>query len=460
MAEAFIIESPRYAALRATNYSPITERFRRASLPTRRLRDLVSDLGGAYWAVFKRHDCAESCGVRLLSQTDMFASEPRGRIIRRDSMTNPGRHLIERWQILIAGTGQTGENALFGRSIIADSRLSGAYLSQHAVGLKFHEPGSRENLFTYAFLNTQAGVRALKAAAFGTSIPGLRLDLVGDLCVPFPDDATQEKIAALIRTAVQQRDCYLGELRAARLVIEDLPEMREAQAACAERRARCIVWDGSLPTMCAWNFASTGGALALLRRKWRLRLADVLDEGGLFKGGRMSRVLCSPPHGDDLLSQRDIFSIRHIPRRVVASKNDADCLRGTEGQLLVASRGQLTEGTIFGSIERASHGAIGKIVTEDIVRIVPSKGNEELAFAFLSTRVGHALLASSAFGTSIPGMRLDLVASIPFPDVDEATMTRVIRHVRACTAARQAADAAEAEAIRIVEEEVLPAWLS
>jgi hypothetical protein len=53
----------------------------------------------------------------------MFAAEPFGRTIRRDSMPRPTNHEVKKWQLLIAGAGQMSGNNLFGRTIIADERL-------------------------------------------------------------------------------------------------------------------------------------------------------------------------------------------------------------------------------------------------------------------------------------------------------------------------------------------------
>jgi type I restriction enzyme S subunit len=114
-----VIEEPRTGALRALNYAPVLERIRQSgSGSSQQLRKMVKRFGEAYGTVFTRLDCDPNHGVRLLSQTDTFAAEPRGRIIRRDSMPDSRRHEVRRWQILISGAGQMSEGNLFGRSII------------------------------------------------------------------------------------------------------------------------------------------------------------------------------------------------------------------------------------------------------------------------------------------------------------------------------------------------------
>ena len=125
---AFRVAQPRSTALRALNYSPVVERLRHSKSHSVRLGSLLRELGAAYGTVFTRLDCSPEHGIELISQSDMFATETAGRVIRRDSMANPDRHRVRRWQVLIAGAGTLGENELYGRCIIADGRLTGKYV--------------------------------------------------------------------------------------------------------------------------------------------------------------------------------------------------------------------------------------------------------------------------------------------------------------------------------------------
>src|SRR4051794_40709743 len=101
MRSAFTVQLPSTNALRALNYSPFLEIFRRkrSGLSSIRLGDLLESMGPAYGSVFTRLDCEPSHGIELISQTDMFAPEPAGRGIRLDSMANPERHRVKKWQI-------------------------------------------------------------------------------------------------------------------------------------------------------------------------------------------------------------------------------------------------------------------------------------------------------------------------------------------------------------------------
>jgi type I restriction enzyme S subunit len=375
-------------------------------------------------------------------------------------MARPDRHIITRWQVLISGAGTLGENELYGRSIIADSRLIGRYVGPHAMVLSFADPGSDDNLFAYAFLCSRPGIQAIRSTSFGTKILGLRKELLGELPIPASDEPTKYAVASLVRQCVSQREAYIRELNAARSVLEALPEMREAHGMSAERRAHCVTWKGDLPTLSAWTYASTGGALEYLQNKWNTRLGDVIEPNGLYNGPRFARVNCEAPHGVEFMSQRDAFLIRPAPRRIVHPGFEDRLLFARRGTVMIGGHGTLGEGEIFGKAMFVHDRFAKSAFTQDLLRLVPRSGNEELMYTFCTTLVGTRLFRSTAVGTKILSMRPDLLRQLPFPEVDKLTAKRITHHVVSAIAAREEADTAEAEAIRIIEEEVLPAWLA
>ncbi|WP_437681676.1 hypothetical protein [Sorangium sp. So ce131] len=461
MASTFIVEKPTTAALRALNYTPEVEALRRRKRRTAKLGDFLSEMGSAYGAVFVRIDCDRDHGVELITQGDMFAAEPSGRIIRLDSMARPERHRVKRWQVLVSGAGTLGESELYGRSIIADDRLVDRYVGPHAMVLTFADPGSDDSLYTYAFLCSKPGIRAVRSTSFGTKILGLRKDLLRELPVPIVDNEVKHRTANLIRRCVEQRETYVRELQAARRVLEDLPEMREAHAMCAKRQARHVLWSGPLFTMNAWNYASTGGALNLLMQRWPGRLRDVVPAKKVFRGGRFQRISCDPPNGIDFLNQRDVFSIRPVPRRILHPNIDKSLFCVPPLSLLVGGQGTLGEGELFGQVALATPDLAKSGITEHLLRIQPvERAQAAICYAFLSTLVGRRLLRSTGVGTKLLSLREDLVLSLPYPSVDDQKSRKVQRHLDAASNARVDAANAESEAIRIIEEEVLPTWLA
>lgn len=447
-------------ALRALNYAPEVEAFRRQqgrrSVP---LREMVASLGRSYGAVFVRVDCDPRVGERLYDQGSMFATEPAPRWIRGDRLSKLEAHRIQRWQVLIAGAGQASEGNLFGTSIIADGRLVGGVVGPHAMALTFQDPGGELNLYTYAFLISAVGVAAVRSTAYGSSVPGLRKDLLASLPVPLGTDEQVARVAVLVRETVTRREAYAAHLREARALLEKIPGFSEARRLSEMRGARALHWSGPLPTLSAWTFAFAGEALKVLRTRWAKRLCDVIRSEGLATGDRSARVACERPHGIDFASQRDVFMMRRFPRRIAVPPQGTGKLLVDADTVLIACDGQAGEGTLLGRAELAACGLTSTAITEHILK-VPLPREHRWVYALLASPLGRQLLQSCAVGTSIPKLRMDLVAQLPVPE-PSPELTRLINDaVDAAVEARLAADAAESEAVRIIEQEVLPAWLA
>lgn len=462
MRTAFVLDHPQVTALRALNYSREVERLRRitAGRSSTRLGDVVQSFGKNYGKVFIRIDCQPAHGVELLSQSDMFAAEPDGRVVRKDSFPNAADHAITLGDILIAGAGTLGETELFGRSIIADRRLVGKYVGPHAIMLRMADPTADFSLYAYAFLCTAVGIRAVRSASYGTKVLGLRSSMLQCLPIPEPPTATVARVAALIREAIECRERFAAELQQARRSIESLPEVAGAYAECSVREARWGSYSPPFTTLNAWNYASIGNAATKLRRAWGAELGDVVADDGIFGGPRFTRVPCEMPHGVEMLTQRDIFLVRSVPQRIVRPEIPARQLYPPAGALLLGGVGTLGEGEIFGRVVLATTNTARRALTGDVLRIVPEEAHARLCYAFFSTLLGRRLLRSTAAGTKLLRMRPDLLRSLPIPSISTARAAAVSQHVMAAVAARDAAELAETAAVDIVESEVLPAWLS
>ena len=152
--------------------------------------------------------------------------------------------------------------------------------------------------------------------------------------------------------------------------------------------------------------------------------------------------------------------IRSVPRRIAHPGVPDRLLFVPDHALLIGGHGQLNEGSLFGRVQSAGWGLSRCAVTQDILRVIPRDGEEEVCLAYLSSSIGHRLLRSTAIGTDVPIMRLDLVSSLPYPNIPEPKRKTISSHVREAIEARRKADQMEADAVGILETEVLPAWLN
>ena len=69
------------------------------------------------------------------------------------------------------------------------------------------------------------------------------------------------------------------------------------------------------------------------------------------------------------------------------------------------------------------------------------------------------LIRNAAVGTSIPTMHIGLLNKVPIPDLEASVSKSIRENIAAAVRARADAHEAESEAVRIIEEEVLPEWL-
>ncbi|NJR48198.1 MAG: hypothetical protein HC780_00275 [Leptolyngbyaceae cyanobacterium CSU_1_3] len=152
--------------------------------------------------------------------------------------------------------------------------------------------------------------------------------------------------------------------------------------------------------------------------------------------------------------------IRPIPQRILLPGSAATDLSCQSGTLLFGGQGTLGEGEIFGRVVIVDSEMAKAAVTEHLLRVQVTEEFSKLAFAFLSTIVGLRLVRSCAVGTKLLSLRPDLMRALPFPDISQDVHSQVNLHVQAVMEARVTAANAEKEAVRMIEEEVLPEWLA
>lgn len=459
---AYISETVSPASIRALNYTPEVSRLRARTREAgvTLLGSLACEVGDSYAKVLPRIDCSPASGRELLSQVDIFAAEPRGRAIRHDLIPFADNITIREGDILVAGVGQIGESTLFGRAVIADKRLAGKLASGDVLIIRFPEADAVIGRYVYAFLNSSVGLRAIRSCAYGTSIPRIRLDLLSTLPIPIPDTSTLQSVSQMVQDSIRAREEFAESLEFARSAINSLDEVRNAAKASAVRQPKCIIWDKELPTLSAWNYASAGEAIRQLKTVWKARLGDVLEGKGAYYGLRFSRIACQPPHGHDFLSQRDVFLIKPVPRRIASPNVPSEYLFSRKGSIVVAGRGTCGEGEIFGRTAIISGEMADYALTEDLLRIAPRSGYSGLVYAFLSTSVGFRLLRATAVGTKILNLRNDLLRTIPIPELSSSQIAQIDEHIQSSIKARDLSASLEGKAVRIIEQEVLPLWLS
>jgi hypothetical protein len=454
MRQSFRVLRPTHDTLRALNYEPRVERLRSRGNDTVALVDLLSKVGESYGSIFFAAECDPGYGVELLSQRAMFRAEPQGKWIRRDSLPTPESHVIHKWQVLIAGTGTLAPTELYGRSILADERLAGKYLGPDGLALTFKDHGSDVSLYTYAFLLTELGLAAIRSLSAGTKLLRPRLDMLVKLRVPVANGAVMRRVAALIRRCADERERYLHELESA---TNDLalvePRLKEAAALYGRGAWRTEI-------TAATSIAARNHRPAARAFPRGTAVAALIQGGAPHKANRFARTPCAPGYGSPFLGQRDLFLIRPIPQ-FIRPPTSLLGLVAKPGSIIVAAAGQSSESTLFGRCELGDC-FDGSLVSEHTLHLMVDTRqiDHRYFFAVLRSPWGMGALKGCATGTSVPSLDPMLLSALCIPRLTDDQESGVARHIERAYAARAEAGRCEAEAIRIVEQEVLPAWLA
>jgi type I restriction enzyme S subunit len=110
-----------------------------------------------------------------------------------------------------------------GRAVLPVATIYGNAASEHLVRIRCatHE----DACYLWAVLASEVGYWALVGTAFGSSIPSLDCQLIGELTVPWIGDRRRTEIVCLVQSALQlQNDAIEAEREAVRLVEQAIEE--------------------------------------------------------------------------------------------------------------------------------------------------------------------------------------------------------------------------------------------
>ena len=153
------------------------------------LRDVAEIKRGAGSQYIEYVDTAES-GVRLVRISDFLGDSPKYVKFNRDI----NRFLLERGDILIAGTGATA-----GIVFEVPDHFSGLAFSYNAPRIRI-DNDQANNKYIFYYLQSGHVLRQQKQRFTGNAQPFLDTNDIGDFSILLPPKDEQEKISTLIRT--------------------------------------------------------------------------------------------------------------------------------------------------------------------------------------------------------------------------------------------------------------------
>jgi type I restriction enzyme S subunit len=398
----------------------------------------VGELATAYLPprFTRRYVRDPSRGVPFLSSSDMLLADFSGlallskRAIHLDALTGvPGSTLVSR-----SGT--------IGRTAYWREEMDGMAVSEDVIHVRPRRgrilPG-----YLFAFLTSAPAQAMIKQHTYGSVVQQIEPSHLTRLPVPLLEVAEQRRIHELIERAAAARTEASGLLDQASGYFDALAG--SFRYAHEHALAAGIVQRSELRQTRLDAFTHTGWAA-----EGRTLQGDPLASLAVVsRPGIIKRLFAE--RGTPFVSGIDVFQLRPEARSRLRSDEAVRSGAVIEvGQILVQRSGQR-----YGLLGRPAY--VGKrldswAASEDLIRIKPhdpvSVGS---FFAFLGSEAGQRQLIGQSYGTSIPHINPEGIATLKVPPLPLNLATNANRALEL----REQADADEERAIREVE-----AWLS
>ncbi|MEW5885063.1 MAG: restriction endonuclease subunit S, partial [Armatimonadota bacterium] len=160
-------------------------------------------------------------GVPFLSSSQVFRLDPVGEyLISKRRTAHLEKLLVSECDLLLPRSGQLG--GIIGRAVLPLPTYYGHAASEHLVRIRCR---SRDDaFFLWSVFASEPGYLATIGTAFGSSIPSLDCDLLGNMRVPWFDDATRAVLRELVASAVDANTRAIHAERAAVRMVEEAIE--------------------------------------------------------------------------------------------------------------------------------------------------------------------------------------------------------------------------------------------
>lgn len=160
-------------------------------------------------------------GVPFLSSSEVFRLDPVGEYsISTQRTPHVEKLLVCERDLLLPRSGQLG--GIIGRAVLPLPTYYGYAASEHLVRVRCH--AKADALFLWAVFASEPGYLATIGTAFGSSIPSLDTELLGDMKLPWFDDAARSVLSTLVGTAVEANTQAIHAEREAVSIVEDAIE--------------------------------------------------------------------------------------------------------------------------------------------------------------------------------------------------------------------------------------------
>jgi len=391
-------------------------------------------------------------GLPFLTATQCFDIRPTPRKWLSVSRTpDLDQRFVRPGWILATCSGNVGEATL---SYTAHEKM---IISHDLLRIQARDPVLRG--YVYAFLRSRYGRAMMRSSQYGSIIKHLEPEHVRALPIPTPPTKLAQHAEQTAAKVLQLRTRALTRLNDAYAAFE-----RSVGAPSGGLRpttysvSAADVFGGRRRLDGAYYNPTAQAAEQALRATGRavVPLTSVVDR--IILPNRFKRIYMK--QGIPFLDSEDIFKLNPEVTKFIPAqaKKDAAKYGVQRGWLLVARSGQLYG--LNGSVMLADVSHEGAIVSEHIVRVVPSTANVAPASGYLAAALGHPrlgrpLVLRLAFGTEIPEIATEDLATFPLVRLDPPEEAHIATAMEDSSALRGQANAMENASVAAVES-----WLT
>jgi len=158
----------------------------------------------------------EEYGIPMFGTTALMWADPQPSFLIPKSMTGIDELIVDTRTVLIPRSGQV--SGIIGTAVLPYGKLIGGAVSEHAIRINCRNEVDAGYLFVT--LRSEYGRRQLKSRAYGSSIPSLDVDQVGQVLVPDLRGDIFEKIGALGLRSAELRSQAIDLENEARALVE------------------------------------------------------------------------------------------------------------------------------------------------------------------------------------------------------------------------------------------------
>ena len=386
-------------------------------------------------------------GVPFVAATQVFDIWPTPRKWLAPSKTpDLADHYVAPDWILVTRSGTVG-NAMITYSAHADIAISDDLLR-----VEIDEPELRS--YVYAFLRTWYGRAMMRGSHYGNVIKHLEVAHLEQIPVPMLDRLLDETHEQVVSVFAARDEAYRLDMASRAKFMEAMQDRHDATGREVYAISTSQIFGGRRRL----EAHAHSPASRFVSQVYERNAESVVALGTIahvYLPGRFKRIYGET--GTTYLDSEPIFKINPEMTKFLTSatpvKMGAYLVK--RGWLLMACSGQIYG--LNGQATIANEWHEGKVVTQHIMRIVPSP--EEVRSGYLQTVLSHPtlgkpLVVSRAYGSSVPELAPEDIRQIPIPRLKREVEDEIADAAEQANELRRRADERENGVVTRLEGEL------